>query len=230
MPLSNGKHFLDIVANACEQSRNQGKTVLKNHSVEIEEIGACLNALYLVSTCADGCTGGDHLHEYLAGRCYNLGTAAFLLIETGLYDESLNHVRSLGEIANLQSLFLSNAEFERNWRASSLRDRLRRFGPAAVRKKIKELGSPLPMDADTYSYLCEQATHVTPGTQPNNHTADDRPRVGPQQQELGAIKAIEHLSNMLVYTALWFTRYTDNDDLFKELESVLIDQAEKTGS
>ena len=216
-----GLDYLHRIELLHKMSRQEGNETMKAHLSILNIISRCLEALYVVSTCGAGCKGGNHLHEYLAGRCYNLGCAAFSLTRMGYYDESLNHVRSLGEIANLQSLFLADQKQEEEWRASDLATRLSRFGPAKVRQKLEKLGSLVPMDKDTYSSLCEQATHVTPETRPNYHTDDNHPRVGPHQQKLGAEKALEQLSNMLFFTSLGFTKFTFNKLLFDELRQAL---------
>lgn len=187
---------------------------------ELRLAGAYLETLYIVSTCASGCKGGDHLHEYLAGRCYNLGCAAFSLIRIGYYDEALSLIRSMGEIANLQSLFLTDSDEEIRWRESTKRERIRDFGPAAIRRKLENSGGLLLMDADTYSSLCEQATHVTPDTEPNSFTKDGHPRVGPHQQEEGAKRAISGLALMLGFLALGCSKFTGNDALFEEISQV----------
>jgi len=101
----NGIEFLHGLEITHKVARQESNETLKPYIEELDALARSLEALYLISTCSSGCRGGDHLYEYLAGRCYNLGCAAFSLIRLGYYDESLNHVRSLGEIANLQSLF-----------------------------------------------------------------------------------------------------------------------------
>ncbi len=70
----------------------------------LEFIGVCMTALYQAATCHRECYGGQHLLEALCGRAYNLSAAAIHLAKIGYYDEALNLVRGIGEIANLVAL------------------------------------------------------------------------------------------------------------------------------
>jgi hypothetical protein len=196
-----GWRFLCDLEAIHKLSKIESTKLLREYQGEVECIGLCLKALYEVSTCTKGCRGGDHLLEYLAGRAFNLGYSAFSLIRIGYYDESLNQVRSLGEIANLQSLFVRNSKWEDEWRHASPKERLKKFAPSKVRKLIENENAALLMDGSTYSMLCETATHVTPDTKPNLHSDDGRPRVGGSTQSKGVALALKHLSTFIFCTA-----------------------------
>src|SRR5205814_3129296 len=150
---------------------------------------------------------GDHTFEYLSGRAFNLGYAAYSLIRIGYYDEALNQVRSLGELANLQSLFFCDAKYFDEWKRASDRERLRQFGPSQVRKLIEKEDGVLIMDSLTYSKLCELSTHVTPETAPNLHSKDKRPRVGAFYQPEGLKLALEYLDTTVFCVAAGFCKF-----------------------
>jgi hypothetical protein len=170
-----------------------------------KRIGIYLDILYRLSTCADGCRGGDHRLEYLCGRAFNLAAGAYELIRIGLYDEALNLLRSLGELVNLLALSVSNGAAFADWAKSDYRERMARFGPAKVRKQIEDAGGALVMDADTYSHLCEIGTHVTPQTAPNLHSGGQNPNVGGVFQEKGQQQATELLEYLLYFASTAFT-------------------------
>ena len=59
--------------------------------------------------------------------------AALQVAQSGYYDEALNQVRSLGEMANLFALFAADRTSFAAWAAASKKVRLSQYGPAAVR-------------------------------------------------------------------------------------------------
>ena len=81
-------------------------------------------------------SGGTHVLEALAGRTYNLGCAAYILICRGFYDESMNLVRSIGEISNLIFLSVVDKQSLRRWLAADRKTRLKEFSPARIRKLV----------------------------------------------------------------------------------------------
>jgi hypothetical protein len=48
-----------------KKSRAESNFTLKPFVSDLRKVSLCLETLHLVSTCATGCRGGDHLHEYL---------------------------------------------------------------------------------------------------------------------------------------------------------------------
>jgi len=185
-------------------------------------IGTALSALYQAATCHRGCRNTGHLLEALSGRAYNLGSAAYLLIARGFYDEALNLVRGIGEIANLISLSAVDKEVFQKWVDADARTRRRDFTPMKIRKVLEQKGPELMIaDQEWYSRLCEAYTHVGPATFPNMHNGSGIPTVGGIHQSEGVERALEELSNIVVVLALQICKYFDFDDLFDQLEREL---------
>lgn len=162
-------------------------------------LGTALSVTFQISTCHNGCRGGDHILEALVGRTYNLASGAFLLITRGYYDESLCLVRSAGEISNLLMLFTHQGKYE-EWVTATTSERMRNFQPKEVRKLLKN--SFTPMSSEWYSELCEKAAHVTPDTVPNLHNSDDTMYVGGIQQQEGFRHCVEQLAMIAVSIAM----------------------------
>jgi hypothetical protein len=217
-----GIHFLYNLEKIHNEVYNVNQNELKsNYPVELENIGRYLSTLHDISSCVDGCRGGDHVFEYLTGRSFNLGYATYLLILNGYYDESLNQVRSLAELANLLSLFVCNPSSIEEWKNSNKRERSKKFKPMHVRNSIASNNGILIVDAATYSQLCEISTHVTPQTIPNKHTDDNRPRVGGFHQSEGIKLSLNYLETTLFCIATAFCKFFDHEERFEYLtESV----------
>ncbi len=216
-----GIHFLYNLEQVHTQVYTVNKNELKNYPAELENIGRFLSVLHDISSCVDGCRGGDHIFEYLAGRAFNLGYATYLLILNGYYDESLNQIRSLAELANLLSLFQCNPSYIGKWKNSDKQERRNKFQPGNVRKLITSNNGILIIDEDTYSKLCEISTHVTPQTIPNQHTNDKKPRVGGFHQPGGIKLSLNYLETTLFCIATAFCKFLDHEERFEYLtESV----------
>jgi hypothetical protein len=81
-----------------------------------EMTGRCFALLDAFSSCAWVCSGGDHVLERLVARATNNGRAALRLTLMGFYDKALVLTRSVGEIANLLSLFAERPEEFARWK------------------------------------------------------------------------------------------------------------------
>jgi hypothetical protein len=186
---------------------------LEQHTdARIPELGqrapACLNALGTalshldrLASCFYGCRGGDHLIEYLTGRVYSLARASIRLIRFGHYDETLSLTRTIGEMANLLQLFAKSASHLNAWKVASKAERIRKFGPAAIRKQLEELGEPARLDQDWYSSICEWVTHPTPATKPNAFNILGVPAAAPHLQDEGILVCLNELGRALcLYT------------------------------
>ena len=143
-----------------------GEQALKqNEKGNLKFIGVCMTVLYQAATCHRRCHGGAHLLESLCGRAYNLSAAAIHLAKIGYYDEALNLVRGIGEIANLVALSAVEPDAIKQWLAADDKARRNKFSPARVRERLaKTAVMPMIADADWYGTLCEKYTHVTPNT------------------------------------------------------------------
>jgi hypothetical protein len=104
----------DLQAKCPELSWRRVPDLGEKPPVLIEALDVLLSYLERAATCFGGCHGGDHRAEFLTGRAVSSCQAALLPMTSGYYDEALSIIRSLGEIANLMAMFVSDmSEFER---------------------------------------------------------------------------------------------------------------------
>jgi hypothetical protein len=141
--------------------------------------------LYLVSCCHWGCHKKEHVFEYLGGKALTDIAVARRAMLQGYYDESLSLIRTVGEIANLLNLFWIDNQKIREWLDTNDRTRIRKFGPAAVRKKLAQSDWLVPFSNEHYKFLCETATHPTPKGKPNSYSNVHQPVLGCVFQEKG---------------------------------------------
>lgn len=214
--IPNGLDHIRFAVAVNKQNRAESDRILRNHKEELGLLGTSLAAIYESSTCHRECRGGDHLIEAIGSRIYNLLIGSYSLLSIGLYDESQSLIRSVGEIANLLSLSMSNPEKFREWANSSKFDRVRNFGPAQIRKLLESSGL-LIMDKEWYSHLCEEYTHITPDASPNNYDLNRNACGGIIQKE-GVKKTLEQITNLSAVTALYFCAHSHLDDYFSEIQ------------
>ena len=117
--------------------------------------------------------------ESVCARAYNLGAAAYLLALSGLYDESSNLIRGLGEIGNLISLSVWDTALFREWIELDDKKRKQKFTPAFIRKALESKKGHLIAEQEWYSEFCERYTHITPHTAPGAHSTAGRKHAGP---------------------------------------------------
>jgi hypothetical protein len=159
-----GKHTDEFCINA---GANLPKTM--------NGLGTMLSILYRLGCCHYGCRGGDHQIEWLIVKLVNQAVSAYRLIRDGQYDEALMLIRGAGEVVNLIWLFHVDAKALAEWRTSDKKARMNKFGPGAVRGKLKTLPIGPPIDDSRYSALCEIGTHPTPMQIPGHYTGSGRP-------------------------------------------------------
>ncbi|TCR76783.1 hypothetical protein [Rhizobium sp. BK376] len=189
-----------------------------------DELGLSMRTTYRIATCDDGktCRKGDHIIESLAARAYNLALSATLLSAVGLYDESLNSVRSLGELANVLAYLSLHPDDYPNWVLADKKTRLSKYSPSAIRTAIEKSSEfEPPMDKTTYAELCELSTHVHGGTAPNAYGVDGRRHAGGFSEENGAGKVADLLTNTMYMIALLASKMVRRDDLFDEVASLI---------
>lgn len=207
-----------MLLEAAEIARKSSEAKLREKSADLQIIGTSMSALYQAATCHRKCYGGGHVLEGLAGRTYNLAGSAYHLITRGYYDEALNLIRGIGEICNLISLSVVDKNALREWLSLDQKKRRNKFSPAEVRRILKKKGMlPIYADDDWYSNLCEEYTHVHPGTRPNMHNDVAVPTVGSLYQASGLEKSIGELATGLGFTAMLICKYFEFDDLFDEI-------------
>ena len=167
----------------------------------MEQVGTALSLLDRMSSCWWVCDEGDHTIEYLYGRTASYGRAALRLMRFGFYDESLMLSRSIGEIANLLFLFLSESGSLQRWKMSTRRERRENFAPVEVRKQLEGILGKPPIDQERYSMLSEQSVHVHPQTRPQAHNVLRMPVSGAILfQEAGFLICLNELGLSLAYT------------------------------
>jgi hypothetical protein len=215
---------LTLISLAGNIAQQKSEAYSEKHSVTLMMIGTSLSALYQAATCYRQCFNNGHVLEALAGRTYNLGCAAYLLINQGFYDEALNLIRSIGEISNLIQLSSHSNDALRKWLDSDETVRKKEFSPLKVRLLIEETGNrPFVVDKDWYSKFCEGYTHITPNTKPNLHNDIDLGIVGGVFQEKGFEYSLDQLATLLCVTGAMICAYFNFDDLLAEMKSYISD-------
>jgi hypothetical protein len=207
-----------MIARFNHANRGISQSLLETHRPELKLLGSSLHVLYLAATCHRKCWGGGHVMEFMAGRVYNLTCAAYSLICIAYYDESLSLIRSIGESANLLSLFHMDETAFPKWVKADRAERLREFGPAKVRRRLAGGQGVLLMDDARYAELCEAYTHPTPGTAPNQHNDMRQAICGGIVQPEGLDRALGELVSMAGAISLYYAKLFGFEDLFDGLE------------
>ena len=215
--LKMGRDHLAILSMAEAETNRTTQGSLNGFEAELEIIGIAMCVFYQAATCFRKCSGGPHILEALIGRAYNLSCSAYILIVRGFYDEGLNLIRSLGEIANLLMLTSGQGPEAQEWLESDKKDRLKNFGPSAVRKRLKHSGKPLIATDSWYEEFCEQFTHVTPETRPNHHGKFESGVAGGVLQTDGLNKSLGEMATISGSLALLVSHAFDFKDLFDAL-------------
>ena len=202
-----GMAFIDLIfglADKCFSTTRESCMQLGDLAPAcLTNLGTLLSLMDRLASCWWKCNEGDHIIEYLTGRGVSSARASLRLAFDGFYDESLSLTRSIGEIANLFSLFVADPPSLSSWKSASKQERLKKFGPAAVRRRLKELGAPLPISDERYSILCEAATHVTPATLPQGNNPLLMPTLGGKFQETGYLASLNELSVAIIFVAIF---------------------------
>ncbi|MDE0077701.1 MAG: hypothetical protein OXO50_09285 [Caldilineaceae bacterium] len=218
-----GRHYLEVVETFGDLNRRATHQQLNRYDEELHVLGVSLSIIYRVATCYHGCLGGPHIFERLAARTHNLACSAHHLIERGLYDEALNLIRSLGEIANLFCLFYADEKALITWLHSDSKTRMNDFKPVDVRRSLEKIGKKDLMLAtkDWYSNFCSEYTHVHPGTKPNVHNERGQGHAGGRFQDKGLAYCMGELATCCSYIALFASQYGGLKDSFKELRTAV---------
>ncbi|HVT39613.1 MAG TPA: hypothetical protein VHE78_11250 [Gemmatimonadaceae bacterium] len=174
----------------------------RNLPVLESALGSALSSLEQAACCYWGCTGGEHVLERLIGRAYSLACASHRLMETGRYDEALLVLRSLGELANLLTLFATDRSSLDTWLAAEDRARRRDFIPVKVRLALEAKNTPAPMDQDLYDKLCQLTVHPTPETKPGMHNPSGLVVLGGHVQIVGVVVVLNELARVVGCSAI----------------------------
>lgn len=161
-----------------------------------EYLGRTLALLDQIACCAWGCPGTEdgHLPHRLIGRGVSDGSAGIELALNGHYDQSLAAARGVGEIANLLWLFDIDPEAFADWKTLESRERWRKYRPAQVRKRIRDLQQPLLVDEPNYALLSERGIHVLPTTSPNTIGLNHRPSLGGVYREEALVVCLNEVA------------------------------------
>lgn len=191
-----GIAFLEQAEQANDQcsavSRAYAADAVERLPASLKNLGSVLSLLYRASCCFWGCSKADHQVEWLAGRVTNQALGSHRLYLSGLYDESLVLTRGIGEIANLVFLFGNDRSELSQWKTASRQDRIKEFGPAAVRKRLKS--TLVPVDRDRYARLCEVGTHPVPQQRPGHYWGTGKPVLGGVMQPVGLMVCATELA------------------------------------
>ena len=168
-----------------------------------DALGTALSYLDLIASSWWGRREGDNLEERLLGKAVSHARAALRLLKIGYYDEALTIIRQMGEIANLLLLLMTSNESLLEYQNANDDERRRQFSPVKIRERLRNLGSSVPMDQDTYSLFSSQYVHVNPSSGPQNHNRFGISTLGGYFQEGGALATLNHLAALVAFM-LWF--------------------------
>ena len=188
--------------------------------VLLQALDVLLSYLERAATCFGGCRGGDHRAEFLTGRAVSSCQAALLLMGNGYYDEALATIRGLGEVANLMSMFATDAsEFER-WKSMDERTRRRDFAPVKVRLWLEQKAGALVVDERLYAALSGYSVHASPNSLPQAHGEHGNASIGPFYQEAGFLLCLNELGRSMAFIGIFSAKLIGVTD---EIRSVAHD-------
>ena len=150
--------------------------------------------------------------------------AALRLVEMGHYDEAWAVTRNIAEIGNLMWLFFIDPDELLLWLRLSEKDRLSRFRPVSIRKRIEATNNVVPHDQDAYSLMCEVGVHPNPENTPHaRHNTYGIPTLGGYYQERGYTESLAQLVWAIVSVAGPAVRMANIDTKY---ETRIVDLAE----
>jgi len=206
----------------------------KKAPVCYEHLGQVLAYADMIGSCTFGCPGPTpeaHAVWYLVARTSSYGRAALRLAKMGFYDEALNLVRSIGEIANFFALFSAAPETIDEWKNSDRPYRLQHLTPAKIRRRLVAMNQRPVMDEGTYATLCEVSTHPVPELRPQQFNHAGRSTTGGVYfQEAGFLVVLNEMAiatSLLVLFAAKVCKVPG--DKFKEIARACAKCAGATG-
>src|SRR5713101_6302533 len=169
----------------------------------VNGLDTLLSGLDRMASCFGACRGGDHRAEYLTGRAVSSCTSAMLLIENGYYDEALSVIRSLGELANLMSLFAADKiEFQR-WKSIDEKARRRQFTPVKVRLWLEQRNGILVVDEERYRFLSSFSIHASPDNLPQAHNQHGTGTIAPTFEVAGFLLCLNELARPMAFIGIF---------------------------
>jgi hypothetical protein len=206
----------DLQAKCAELSWERVPDLGEKAPVLILALDVLLSYLERAAACFGGCHGGDQRAELLAGRAVSSCQAALLLMTNGYYDEALSMIRSLGEIANLMAMFVSNmAKFEQ-WKTLDEKARRRDFSPVKIRLWLEQKG-PLVIDEKLYGFLSTYSIHPSPDTLPQDHSHHGKAVIGPFYQEAGFLLCLNELARPMAFIGVFSAKLIGVPDEIRDV-------------
>ena len=207
----------DLQAKCSDLSWRRVPDLGEKAPILIQSLDVLLSYLERAAACFGGCHGGDHRAEYLTGRAVTSCQAALLLMSSGYYDEALSMIRSLGEIANLMAMFVSDmSRFER-WKMLDEKARRRDFSAVKVRLWLEQNGGPLVVDEKRYGILSTYSIHANPDTLPQDHGPHGKAMIGPFYQEAGFLLCLNELARPMAFIGVFSTKLIGVPDEIRDV-------------
>lgn len=202
-----GKSFLESITereDACSRITHERVPQLGKRLPQCyEALGMTLALLDCAAACWWGCAQGDHRLEYLLGRTANSAYAALSATRRGYYDQALSGARTLGEIANLLSLFVADEAHLETWKTNDEKQRRREFSAVKVRLALERLNAPVPIDEKRYGMLSGYSIHADPNGMPQAHNSIGRAITAPVYQEAGVFLALNEIALPVAFAAVF---------------------------
>ncbi len=220
-----GEEFLRIIKEQEDQcelwSRKRIAEAGEKAPACYKALGTSLALLDCLASCWWGCAQGDHVAEYLVGRCVSSARAALRLGFLGFYDESLTLVRSVGETSNLLNLFALNSNTFADWKTLDELKRRRAYSAVKVRYALGE--TPIRIDENRYAELSGRSVHVTPLTAPQKHNPMGLPITGGFPQEPGLLLVLNETALAVALASHGAARLVEVDNEVRK--RILLDAA-----
>lgn len=132
---------------------------LKDQLTMVQE---SLNLVYDLTKSYKSQTDDELTIQYIGIRFFNTTVSALKLLLSGYYQTSILVQRDILETGFLLDYFLFDKSQILVWKKSSSKDRLKKFGPAIIRKVLDERdGFKEKKREEIYRRLCEYAAHPT---------------------------------------------------------------------
>jgi len=136
-----------------------GDLKLKDQLSMIQE---SLNLVFDLTKSYRNQTDDELTIQYIGIRFFNSIVSALKLLLSGYYQVSVIIQRDILETGFLLDYFLSDKSKIQDWKKSSNKNRLKKYGPAAIRKALDQRdGFKEKQREHIYKLLCEYAAHPT---------------------------------------------------------------------
>lgn len=166
-----GMEFLALLRRYEDNCEQQSLSRIPEFGVKLpqlfEKLGDVLRLADAVGSCLIGCAGGGHEIERMICNICSHARGGIRLALLGFYDEALVLARSVGEYANLLTLF-SRVPGEYDKWLRSTEKRFKEFKAIDVRMRLEKAGFSCPVPEARYKALSGKGVH--PGGIPQEHS------------------------------------------------------------